>query len=113
MVPEAPLRDTGEGVVPAGAGWFVVNARDARWRDDDPLGRVCFFEAESEFAQLDLREVLRSSPDVLLGVSADAAALLRDLRLVRIFDLAMSGGRRRRALRAGCARCSASARCAS
>ncbi|MGD9991636.1 hypothetical protein, partial [Pseudonocardia sp.] len=46
---------------------------------------------KSEFAQLDLREVLQSSPEVLLGVSADAAALLRDLRLVRIFDLAMSG----------------------
>ena len=52
MVPEAPLRDTGAGLVPAGEGWFVVNAREARWREGDPLGRVCFFEAESEFTQL-------------------------------------------------------------
>jgi uncharacterized cupin superfamily protein len=31
-VPEAPLERTETGVVPAGAGWFVLNARDARWR---------------------------------------------------------------------------------
>ena len=29
--PEAPLRDDGAGLVPAGPGWFVMNARDARW----------------------------------------------------------------------------------
>lgn len=52
MVREAALRDSGEGLVPAGEGWFVVNARDARWRDGDPLGKVCFFEAESEFTEL-------------------------------------------------------------
>jgi len=52
IVPEAPLRDTGEGAVPEGEGWFVVNARDARWRDSGPLGRVCFFEGQSEFDRL-------------------------------------------------------------
>jgi uncharacterized cupin superfamily protein len=31
MVPEAPLEETETGLVPAGAGWFVLNARDARW----------------------------------------------------------------------------------
>jgi uncharacterized cupin superfamily protein len=31
MVPEAPLEDTETGVVPVGAGWFVLNAREARW----------------------------------------------------------------------------------
>jgi uncharacterized cupin superfamily protein len=30
-VPEAPLEDTGHGRVAVGAGWFVLNARDARW----------------------------------------------------------------------------------
>ncbi|MFN8123100.1 MAG: cupin domain-containing protein [Thermoleophilia bacterium] len=30
-VPEAPLERTDAGLVPAGAGWFVLNARDARW----------------------------------------------------------------------------------
>ena len=33
MVPEAPLEQTEHGLVPAGKGWFVLNARDARWRD--------------------------------------------------------------------------------
>lgn len=31
MVPEATLEDTGAGLVPKSAGWFVLNARDARW----------------------------------------------------------------------------------
>ena len=28
---EARLQETDAGLVPAGPGWFVVNARDARW----------------------------------------------------------------------------------
>jgi uncharacterized cupin superfamily protein len=31
-VPEAPLEQTEHGIVCKGAGWFVVNAREARWR---------------------------------------------------------------------------------
>ncbi len=31
MVPEAPLEQTVHGLVPAGKGWLVLNARDARW----------------------------------------------------------------------------------
>lgn len=31
MVPEAELEPTDAGLVPAGHGWFVLNARDARW----------------------------------------------------------------------------------
>jgi uncharacterized cupin superfamily protein len=52
-VPEAPLADTGHGLAPAGEGWFVVNTREARWRDDGPLGKVCFYEGDStRFARL-------------------------------------------------------------
>jgi|GEM_PF-6999893 len=32
-VPRAPLRRTRYGLVPDGAGWFVVNAAETRWRD--------------------------------------------------------------------------------
>ena len=32
MTPEAKLEETETGLVPVSAGWFVVNARDARWR---------------------------------------------------------------------------------
>jgi quercetin dioxygenase-like cupin family protein len=30
--PEAPLERTEHGLLPAGDGWFVLNARDAEWR---------------------------------------------------------------------------------
>ena len=54
MVPEAPLEDTGDGLLPAGEGWFVVNTREARWYDRGPRGAVCPFEAPGgyEFSQL-------------------------------------------------------------
>ncbi len=32
MVSEARLEATDHGIVPSSAGWFVLNARDARWR---------------------------------------------------------------------------------
>ena len=32
MSGEAPLEDTGHGLKAVGPGWFVLNARDARWR---------------------------------------------------------------------------------
>jgi uncharacterized cupin superfamily protein len=38
MVPEAPLKDTGAGLAAAGPGWFVLNARDARWFDKPGQG---------------------------------------------------------------------------
>jgi uncharacterized cupin superfamily protein len=52
MVPETPLEQTGHGLVPAGDGWFVVNARDARWRDRPGRGLRCAFEGEPEFPQV-------------------------------------------------------------
>lgn len=39
MVPEAPLEQTEAGLVPAGAGWFVLNAREARWRNREGRGK--------------------------------------------------------------------------
>ena len=38
MVREAELKDTGAGLVPASTGWFVMNARDARWFDKREQG---------------------------------------------------------------------------
>ena len=51
---EAPLEHTDSGVVPAGEGWFVLNARDARWWDRGPRGALCAFEGEgaAEFDQV-------------------------------------------------------------
>ena len=58
MVPEAPLHQTDEGLVPGAPGWFVVNARDARWRQRPgrgfslPLSGWTDEECETEFKQL-------------------------------------------------------------
>jgi uncharacterized cupin superfamily protein len=38
MVPEAPLEQTEAGLAPAGEGWFVLNAREARWRRREGRG---------------------------------------------------------------------------
>jgi uncharacterized cupin superfamily protein len=51
-VPEAPLRETRYGFVADVDGWFVVNARDARWRESEPFGAYCDFEGKRPFRQL-------------------------------------------------------------
>ena len=52
MVPEARLEQTEAGLVPKDDGWFVVNAKDARWYDAAGRSAVCPFEGDSEFEQL-------------------------------------------------------------
>jgi uncharacterized cupin superfamily protein len=52
MVPEAPLRTTKYGLVADVEGWFVVNAKEARWRDFGPFGLNCDFEGKRPFRQL-------------------------------------------------------------
>jgi uncharacterized cupin superfamily protein len=56
MVSEAPLESTEHGLVPKGEGWFVLNARDARWYHVEGRSAVCVFEGEgdgeAEFDQL-------------------------------------------------------------
>jgi uncharacterized cupin superfamily protein len=51
-VPEAPLRETKYGLVADIDGWFVVNAREARWRESAPFGIWCDFEGKRPFRQL-------------------------------------------------------------
>jgi len=52
------LEETEAGLVPAGAGWFVMNVRDARWfhkpgqGDSVPLTGSDEFEAETYFSML-------------------------------------------------------------
>jgi uncharacterized cupin superfamily protein len=53
-VPEAPLRETKHGLVADVDGWFVVNAKEARWRERERLGRWCDFEGKRPFRQLGL-----------------------------------------------------------
>ncbi len=48
-VPEAPVRMSKNGLVVDGEGWFVVNARESRWKDEGPLGSYCTFEGKRRF----------------------------------------------------------------
>jgi uncharacterized cupin superfamily protein len=58
MVPEASFEKTEAGLVPASEGWFVLNARDARWIRRPGRGQNLPFtgwtelEAETYFPQL-------------------------------------------------------------
>jgi uncharacterized cupin superfamily protein len=53
MVPEAPLEKTeAGGLVPKGEGWFVVNAKEARWFEHETFGSGTVFEGEPAFTQL-------------------------------------------------------------
>ena len=60
-MPEAPLKDSGSGLAPAGDGWFVVNVRDAQWLTADnaekrPPGSDCRFESqEFSFPQVGIK----------------------------------------------------------
>ena len=46
MRSEARLAQTDGGLVPEGEGWFVVNARDARWWHHDAFGSATTFEGD-------------------------------------------------------------------
>jgi uncharacterized cupin superfamily protein len=52
VVPEAPLEQTEHGLVPTGDGWFVLNAREARWRHAPGRGAVSDLEGEQDFPHL-------------------------------------------------------------
>jgi uncharacterized cupin superfamily protein len=40
------------GYMPDGPGWFVVSAREIRWREWGPLGAYCDFEGKRRFPHL-------------------------------------------------------------
>jgi uncharacterized cupin superfamily protein len=56
MVPESQLASTDHGLVPKGDGWFVLNAREARWLHTPGRSAICIFEGylegEQDFVQL-------------------------------------------------------------
>jgi uncharacterized cupin superfamily protein len=56
MVPESRLEPTEHGLVPHGDGWFVLNAREARWLHAPGRSAICEFEGpfegEQDFLQL-------------------------------------------------------------
>ncbi len=46
MVPKARLAQSDDGLVPDSEGWFVVNARDARWWRHEKFGSAVGFEGD-------------------------------------------------------------------
>jgi uncharacterized cupin superfamily protein len=64
VVPEAALEQTDAGLVPTSAGWFVVNAREARWIHREGRGESLPFtgwtdaEVEAHFPQVGVNLVV-------------------------------------------------------
>jgi uncharacterized cupin superfamily protein len=52
MVPEAPFEQTEHGLLPSRDGWFVLNAREAPWRDRPGLARDMVKQGKADFSQL-------------------------------------------------------------
>jgi uncharacterized cupin superfamily protein len=52
MVPEAQLEATEAGLVPKGPGWFVVNAKEARWIEHPTFGSGTTFEGDAHFEEI-------------------------------------------------------------
>lgn len=52
MVAKAKLIPTENGLVPEGEGWFVVNAREARWSESAVFDRYCTFEGDVRFPEV-------------------------------------------------------------
>src|SRR3954454_10358810 len=48
-MPQASVRMSKNGLVVDGEGWFVMNARASRWKDEGPLGSYCTFEGKRRF----------------------------------------------------------------
>src|SRR5262249_45868164 len=84
VIGEAELEQTAAGLVPAGAGWFVVNARDARWIHRAGRGESLPFtgwteaEVEANFSQVGVNLVVLA-PGETIGmyhVETDAEEFL-------------------------------------
>ena len=52
MVPEASLEQTEHGLVAKSEGWYVVNAREVRWRYAQGRGAFCDTEGDVDYPQL-------------------------------------------------------------
>jgi uncharacterized cupin superfamily protein len=52
MVQEATVEQTEFGLVPKGEGWFVLNAKNARWLEHKTFGSGTTFEGDPEFKQI-------------------------------------------------------------
>jgi uncharacterized cupin superfamily protein len=78
MAPEAPLERRPHGLVPAGAGWYVLNAREAAWEERGGRGLLCDLEGDAPFPQLgiNLRVLEPGEPMAMYHWEADQEEFL-------------------------------------
>ena len=68
MAPEAPLEQTEHGLVPERDGWFVVNAREARWLERPGRGmRRGFGGEERALTQWDFVHCPAGADHIIAG----------------------------------------------
>lgn len=67
MIAEAKMVRNDNGLAPEGEGWFVLNAREARWLAREEFGRRCRFEGKEPFPELGfvLRVLLPGKPNCM------------------------------------------------
>src|SRR5687768_11437972 len=75
MTQETRLVEKESGLVPEGAGWFVVNVRDAAWFRHDAFGATSGFEGdgEAEFEQygINLHVVWPGQPNAMYHAESE------------------------------------------
>ena len=73
MVSESPLEPSEHGLVPSEDGWFVLNARDARWQAAPGRGARSNFEGDADFSQvgINLRILAPGEPMSMYHWEAD------------------------------------------
>lgn len=88
MTREAKLQRTEHGLVPEGAGWFVVNVAEAEWISNDRFGTACLFQGNSRCPGLGVNiHVIQpgesnclyhheSEPEAFLVLSGECLALI-------------------------------------
>jgi uncharacterized cupin superfamily protein len=67
MTEKAKLEQTDAGLVPAGDGWFVVNAAEAAWWQSDYFGASTSFEGKPRFPEygINIHVLLPGQPNGL------------------------------------------------
>ena len=58
MVPEAALEETEAGRIAKGDGWFVLNAKEARWYHAEGRPALCNLEGDTFFPQFGINIVV-------------------------------------------------------
>jgi len=72
MSERATLAETGNGQAPTTPGWFVLNAKDARWMRSEKFGMVCAFQGDYQFPEIgvNLRVLRPGEPNCFFHVES-------------------------------------------